>query len=621
MAQIFSIFRFVWPFLRNYQGRLFGAILAGIVFGISNAGVLWLTKTVLSRLDEDQTVAAAESPAPAGNETFQNLTGEVDTLKRTFDDWLDDFLNHWFPRKNTPVTITQLLGIILGLPLLVSLRSGSEYLSAYWMSWVGHKMVNDLRVIVLDKLSQLPLGYFNRAKIGDMTTRIDGDTRMLQVCMSQGVKHSITDPVTVVAVFTFLMFMDWRLMFAVTILLPICLWPIIVFGRRARQASGHQIQTNVTQSNLIIEMLSSIRVVKAFGLEKRQVNRFRDLSRQLFGYTMKGVRSTEIVGPIIETFSMVAVGTLIVWVVQSDRNVPELITFFIGLIMFYDPIKKLARLHVLFKQTGVGIERLKTVLAETPEIEDHRQGSPVGKFSDCLRFEGVSFAYRDQPVLRHVDLTIPRGLKLGIAGESGSGKSSLINLLFRFFDPSHGSIRLDGTDLREFNLDHYRRQLALVSQDVVVFDQTVAENIRCGRLNASRADIVEAARQAHALEFIESLEHGFDTKLGERGISLSGGQRQRIALARAFVRNAPIMVLDEATASLDARSESEIQKAVEELTDNRTIIYIAHRLATLRSMDEIIVLKEGEIVERGTYASLMVRDGIFANLARRQHTE
>ena len=622
MSRALLIFRFSWPYVRKYRWRLYGALLAGAIFGLSNAGVLWLTRTVLERLNPEESAS--------GHELVSNETPSSDAsfFQRSFSRMakaktaIAEVVDRWFPKMGSPVTVFQLLGALLGLPLLVSVRSGGEYLSAYWMSWVGERMVNDLRVEVLETLSRLSLGYFDQAKMGDMITRINGDTLALQNCIRIGVKHSVTDPITILAVFAYLVLMDWQLMAGAAVLLPICLVPVIIYGRKARRASTDKIQTNVTQSSLIIEMLSAIRVVKAFALEEREVARFRRLSRQLFRYTMRGVRSQEIVGPIIETVSMIAVGMLIVFVVQTGRSAPDLITFFIGLIMFYMPIKKLAKLHILFEQASVSVGRLQNILAETPEVRDTPQAASIQSFSKSIQFENVSFAYaRAKPsnmALQNICLTIPHGQKLGIAGESGSGKTTLIHLLFRFFDPAAGAVFFDGKDLRQLKVKDCRKLLALVSQDIVVFDQSVAENIRCGRPNATKKEILQAAQQAHATEFIEKLHKGFETQLGERGAALSGGQRQRIAIARAFIRNAPILVLDEATAALDAQAEAEVQTAIDNLAQNRTVICIAHRLSTLQTMDKIIVLEKGRIAQQGNYPQLLSQNGPFARMAQRQ---
>ncbi len=258
------------------------------------------------------------------------------------------------------------------------------------------------------------------------------------------------------------------------------------------------------------------------------------------------------------------------------------------------------------------------VLAEKPDILEQTEPKQFKTFEKDIQWRGVSFAYEEEQVITDFHLSVPKGTKLGIVGESGSGKSTLINLLFRFHDPDAGSIRLDGYDLRDLRITDFRQQMALVSQEVVLFDLTVAENIALGQEGCNRKEVEDAARHAHAHEFIVSLPDGYDTRIGERGVTLSGGQRQRLAIARAFVRNAPILVLDEATAALDSKAETEVQDAIDRLSENRTVLCVAHRLSTLRSMDKIIVLSQGKTIEEGTFKELLDKGGIFFGLAKAQ---
>jgi len=284
----------------------------------------------------------------------------------------------------------------------------------------------------------------------------------------------------------------------------------------------------------------------------------------------------------------------------------------------YTPIKKIAGLHVLFQQTRVGVERLTHIMAEQPSIKENPQAKPVTGFHSAIEFANVSFSYGHAPVLKNINLEISRGKKIGVAGESGSGKSTLVNLVFRFYDPTGGAIKFDGLDLREARIDDLRKQMALVSQEIVLFNESVAQNIAYGKPDATRDEIEAAARAASAHEFISQLPQGYDTPIGEHGMTLSGGQRQRLAIARAFIRNAPLLVLDEATASLDSQAEAEVQGAIDKLEENRTVICVAHRLSTLAKMDHIIVLSHGEIVEQGTFDELLRRGGVFAAMAARQ---
>jgi subfamily B ATP-binding cassette protein MsbA len=273
---------------------------------------------------------------------------------------------------------------------------------------------------------------------------------------------------------------------------------------------------------------------------------------------------------------------------------------------------------MVFQHASPSVERLTTTLREVPTVKEPAHPRPLPDFRSELTLEHVTFSYGDRPVLNDVNLVLPRGRKLGVAGESGSGKSTLVNLLFRFYDPTGGAIRIDGVDLRDASSHDFRQLMALVSQEVVLFNQSVADNIACGKLGATREEVETAARNAFAHGFISQLPQGYDTIVGERGMTLSGGQRQRIAIARAFVRNAPILVLDEATASLDSQSEAEVQKAIDRLSENRTVICVAHRLSTLSTCDRIIVLLEGRIVEEGTFAELLHQGDLFALMAWRQ---
>jgi subfamily B ATP-binding cassette protein MsbA len=287
-------------------------------------------------------------------------------------------------------------------------------------------------------------------------------------------------------------------------------------------------------------------------------------------------------------------------------------------LFFFLSIKKLAGVRILFEQANVGVERIMDILSEQPKVVEPANPKPIGEFKGKVVFDKVTFAYGEKPVLHEFSLTVPRGFRLGVAGESGSGKTTIVNLLFRFYDPTAGAVTIDGINLRDASLHDLRNQMALVSQDVTIFDQTVAENIACGKKGATRQEIEAAAQSAFAHEFIVGLPQGYETRVGERGVTLSGGQKQRLAIARAFVRNAPILVLDEATAALDSKAESIVQAAIDRLAEHRTVICVAHRLSTLQGMDQVIVLTEGRIVEAGGFDELLRKQGAFAAMAARQ---
>jgi subfamily B ATP-binding cassette protein MsbA len=527
-------------------------------------------------------------------------------------------LDPWLPRLNTPLTAHRIIGGLLFLPLIALLRGGTDYLSNYCTNWVSERVINDLRCDVLAKLTSLSLDYFTRSTTGDMLTRINVDTVNLHRALRQGCSDLVKEIFTMIAVILALVFVDWKLTLFMVVLLPLIALPLFVLGKKARKAGRASRRANVGQSSLLVEALAGIRVLKAFNLEARQTERFREFSKKLVHHGMKGVQAKEMANPIIEVMAAIGVSAIIIYLFWSERTLPDLVTLISGLAFFFNPVKKIAAVHILFEQAGAGVERLVDLLREKPTVLEPISPKPLRNFERDIVFENVAFTYGHSPVISGVTLRIPRGFKLGIAGESGSGKSTLVNLLFRFYDVTGGAVKIDGTDIRELSFDDLRRPMALVSQDVFVFRTSIAENIAAGNADATRAEIEAAARAANAHEFIMQLPEGYDTVIGERGMTLSGGQRARLAIARAFVRNAPILVLDEATASLDSKAEVEVQAEIDRLEENRTVISIAHRLSTLANMDEIIVLSRGRIVEQGKFDDLLRSKGIFASMAARQ---
>ncbi len=584
-------------------------LLLGVLFGISNAAILGASKGLLERVFPDKT---ADQQKPAKGSFLRTQVGQVgERLHRAADPWL--------PLAGHPLTVPQAVGLLVLFPLLFALRGYIGYLSSYCMGWVSERVVSDLRQDVFYKLSTLSLDFYNRATMGNLITHVHGDTQSLQKTLNLGVSDMVKEPVTVLFTFAFLLWMDWQLTVFAMGFLPLCLIPMSVLGKKMRKASKRNVATGVSQQSLLVEFLGSIRLIKAYKLEEQATRKFAEHARRLVHHGMKQIQAKEMINPLIETIGALGLGVVLVYILVTQKSGADLAVVVGAIATVYTPIKKIAGLHVYFQQATVGIDRLMHILNEQPTVKEPSAPRSVKRFSREIRFENVTFAYADRPVLRNFNLALPYGTKLGVAGESGSGKSTLINLLFRFYDPQEGRILIDGQDIREISTTELRGEMALVSQEIILFDQTVAENIACGRAGATRAEVQAAAEGAFAHDFIMELPQGYDTRVGDRGVMLSGGQRQRIAIARAFVRQAPILALDEATAALDAESEAQVQRAIDHLAEHRTVISVAHRLSTLAKMDRIIVLKSGVIVEQGSFGRLVSEQGIFGSMAQRQN--
>ena len=603
MNQLRRVLAFGLPFLRPYRTRFLAAVGLALFFGVSNGAFVLATKTLFERL----------SPSPV-------VVGQVDpqSLATRFSHEFAEIMEKVLPRSGQPITPLQIAGAVLFLPLLMLLRSGTSYLSAYCMSWVSTRVVRDMQLRVLEKLHSLSLDYFNKSTLGDLTTHISGDTRRIFDAMNNGFSDLIKEPITLLSILAGMVMIDAKLTLAAIVILPLVTLPILIVGNRLKQIARKSISVGISQGSGLIEALSGIRLIKAYGLEKFQLDRYRDESLKLVNLEVKKTQAGKLVNPVIEVISTLGLGVFIIVVFATNQSVSDFVGFLTGLIMLPSPVKRLAQMHVDLVSATISCDRLESFLSLNPSVEEPTAPTPLLPLSKGLHLEKVYLDYGHKHVLQDIDLRIPMGYKLGLAGASGSGKSSLINLLPRFYAPTSGRILWDGRDLSTIHTKELRSQIALVSQDVVLFDASVADNIGLGCLGATRAEIEEAARKAFASDFIKALPNGYETRVGERGVMLSGGQKARISLARAFLRNAPILILDEATAALDADSETEVQKTIDQLEEGRTVVCIAHRLSTLANMDEIVVLDAGRIAERGTFSALIAKKGLFAGMAAQQ---
>jgi subfamily B ATP-binding cassette protein MsbA len=511
-----------------------------------------------------------------------------------------------------------MLGGFFLLPLVMGSRAMASYFSTYCLTWVSARVIRDMQVAALKKAQELSMAFFQRMPVSDIYARITQDTNAIYAAMTNGFIDTIREPFTVLSILVSMLVIDWKLTLIASFMLPLVLVPVISSGKRLRMLTKKFTGLSVVQSGYLLEALAAIRIVKAYAMEALQLKSFREQADIGVEMSVKTAQTRNLLNPLIEVLSMLGVGFLLVFVFTTNAKPGNLVAFLTALLLAPLSIKRIANLHLTLQMTTVSTQRLEELFSEKPTVVEPTHPLPLTKFNQGIRIEGVTFSYGHTDVLHEITFDIPKGKKIGLAGESGSGKSTLINLLMRFYDPTKGKILLDGHDLKDYATKDLLAQMALVSQDVVLFNLPVATNIGFGHEGATQAEIEQAAKHAYAHDFIMQMPDGYDSPCGERGQLLSGGQKARVAIARAFVRNAPILVLDEPTAALDSRAEKEIQTAIDSLEEGRTVICIAHRLSTLANMDEIIVLDHGRIVERGTFEELLKARGHFAKMAEQQ---
>jgi subfamily B ATP-binding cassette protein MsbA len=495
------------------------------------------------------------------------------------------------------------------------LHSVFDYFSKYLMAGVGIRAVRQLRDDLYAHLVKLDMDFYTRGRTGDLISRTINDVGSIQGSITDVIVDLIQQPMTVLL--NVPMVFLWGGPYAIFAILvfPLAAVPIIYLGRRLRSLTRRMQERSSDITAAMGETLSGIHVVKAFNQENYEIGRFQAINRSVFDFFKKTVKITTIQRPLIEVLG--AFGTaLAVWFALKHLPADRFGAFVGSLFIFYEPLKKLSKVNSTVQQSIASGNRIFEILDAQSKIVDDPNGVQIDSQEiDSVRYEQIYFHYEPgKAVLSEIDFEVGRGEVLAIVGPSGSGKTTLVNLLLRFYDPIRGAVKVNGTDLRRINLRSLRSRIAVVSQETVLFNISVAENIAYGSPNATPVQIRRAAEAAHADDFIEAMPKGYDTIVGERGIKLSGGQRQRLAIARAILKNPPILILDEATSHLDTESEREVQRALEYLMEGRTVFVIAHRLSTIQRATKILVLEGGRIVQMGTNESLLREGGIYKRL-------
>ncbi|MCA1989108.1 MAG: lipid A export permease/ATP-binding protein MsbA [Desulfarculus sp.] len=518
---------------------------------------------------------------------------------------------------------TMLYLVPLVVIVLYVVKGGCSYGQSYLMQYVGQRIITQYRIDLYAHLQKLSLSYYDRVPTGELMSRITNDVNQIQGAVSSVVTGLLRELFTVIGLIVVLFWRDWFLAIFAVGVFPICAIPLVKFGRRLRKISHRSQETMADVSVLLHETISGARIVKGFCREQHEIERFSREAFRLFVLRMKDVSTRAISSPLMEFLGGIAIAGILFyggWQVIEGRSTPgTFFSFLTALIMLYEPVKHLSGLNNEIQNGLASASRVYAVLDTKPEILDSPQAIELPRLSREIEFRGVCFSYRPgEMVLEDIDLTVPVGQVLALVGSSGGGKTTLVNLLPRFYEVTRGAILIDGVDIRQASLASLRGQIAIVTQQIVLFNDTVRNNIAYGRPEATQAEIEAAAKAAYALDFIQRLPQGFDTNIGEAGVLLSGGERQRLSIARALLADRPILILDEATSSLDTESEMYVQKALENLMQGRTTFVIAHRLSTVQRADRIIVMSEGRIVEEGRHQDLLARGGLYHRLHQMQ---
>ena len=516
-----------------------------------------------------------------------------------------------------------LILLLLSIPLAFSLRALGGFLNAYYMAYAGMHVLERLRIMVFEKIQHLPLAFFHKNNVGDLMSRVMGDTGQLQTALVKVVNSLVKEPATLVSAIGFLIYLtisesEVAFMLIALATVPACVLPIRAIGSRIlKKAKLAQNQAGEL-NNVLNENLSAVREVRAYNLETREIDRFSAAARKLFKLALKTVKYDKALSPLIELTTAFALCFSLYVAVQKDIQ-PEIIASILtALYMCYEPIKKLGAVSNTIRQAQASLDRLEYVLHSEDTVPETESPKALGKISGQIHFDNVTFRYAEEAALKSVNVTINAGEAIALIGPSGAGKTTFANLVPRFYDAVEGNVRIDGIDVRELDKHELRAQIALVSQESLLFSDTITNNIRLSKPDASLDEIHAAARMANAHDFIEAFEDGYDTLVGERGSRLSGGQRQRIAIARAFLKDAPIIILDEPTSALDAESEHNIQAALETLAKGRTVLIIAHRFSTIQHADSIFVFEDGHIIAQGPHRELYQSNELYTSLYDKQ---
>ena len=625
----------VWKYARRYKFRL----ILGVVCGMLTAGTLvpffQIVQPTLQHVESHDAVVA---------ESAKTEIQEVKLAKprNVFEKQIqkNSKLPSWYPaleRQAAKFGIklqnekggmggALLLIVCVVVPVVALARLALMYLNHYCLSWAGAHAVADIRQDILKHVQKQNLQFFGRVDVGQLMTRISADPQQIQVILSTILSEVAMAPFEIFVAVGFIVWFAVTNEMLPTLLLifvgfPLFVFPIQMIGKKVKKWARRTMERGSMIGAKIHEILTCIKVVKSYNTEEFENKRYADTNNYLLKSTMRGLRIGLMVGPTVETIGIILICVFLVWCFATDVKISDVVPMLAPLLIIYKPVKQLSKLQVQIETSMAALSRIYSVLDLEMELPESPDAKDKASFNDRIVFDDVSFRYdtADDDAVKNVSFELPCGKMVAVVGGTGSGKSTLSGLLARFYDPRSGKVTMDGTGLRDLKIEDLRKLVGAVTQEALLFNDTIEENIRYGSPNATHEEVVAAAKLANAHDFIIAQPEGYNRIVGEKGFALSGGERQRIAIARAILRNPPILILDEATSALDTVTERLVQDALTNLMKHRTVFAIAHRLSTIRNADLILVMDHGEIVERGTHDELYALNGVYRKLCDMQH--
>lgn len=629
----------IWKYARKYKFRL----LAGVLCGMLTAGTLvpffQIVQPTLQHVEGHDRAVAVGRVEPT--DTVPTPVAAAEPMN-AFEKKIakNSKLPGWYPKiekfaEKVGISLQNekggmggalLLIVCIVVPVVALVRLALQYLNHYCLSWSGAHAVADIRQELLEHVQRQGLQFFGRVDVGQLMTRISADPHQIQTILSVILSEIAMAPFEIIVAIGFIVWFAVTNHMMPTLLLiligfPVFVLPVQMIGKKVKKWARRSMERNSMIGAKIHEILTCIKVVKSYNTEDFENNRYAATNRYLLKSTMRALRIGLMVGPTVETVGIILICFFLVWCFATDVKISDVVPMLAPLLIIYKPVKQLSKLQVQIDTSMAALSRIYSVLDLDMKLPERADAKRKDSFDRGIVFDNVSFTYdtAESEAVKDVSFELPCGKMVAVVGGTGSGKSTTAGLLARFFDPQKGSIIMDGVDIRDIAVPDLRRLVGAVTQEAILFNDTIEENIRYGSPNATFEQVVEAARLANAHDFIMSQPEGYSRVVGEKGFALSGGERQRIAIARAILRNPPILILDEATSALDTVTERLVQDALTNLMRNRTVFAIAHRLSTIRHADLILVMDHGEIVERGTHEELYTAGGVYRRLCDMQH--